>query len=101
MFRFKLAAARVVAAAAVLGFGGAVSAQSDGTPVAPPDPLALPRGAGSGAAPVPAVSPATPPPTKQAGECGECAGESAFDWKKVPRVRPFPRIGNSSVPPSG
>jgi hypothetical protein len=24
-----------------------------------------------------------------------------FDWKQVPRVRPFPRIGNFSIPPGG
>ncbi|MBX9579407.1 MAG: alginate export family protein [Gemmataceae bacterium] len=29
------------------------------------------------------------------------ADGSEFYWKKVPRVRPFPRIGNFSVPPAG
>ena len=31
----------------------------------------------------------------------ECACASIFDWKKVPRVRPLPRIGNFPVLPTG
>jgi Alginate export len=43
--------------------------------------------------------PAEAPPAPPATECAACA--NVFDFKKVPRVRAFPRIGNFQVPPAG
>ncbi|MCI0700309.1 MAG: alginate export family protein [Planctomycetia bacterium] len=40
--------------------------------------------------------PAAPTDVSQPAEC-----ECEFDWKKIPRVRPFPRIGNFPVLPTG
>jgi hypothetical protein len=52
-------------------------------------------------APVPNAAPTAPPAASSAAppvqEC-PCDG---FDWKKVPRVRPFPRIGNFPVLAAG
>lgn len=53
----------------------------------PVDPVTVPPPAPSAAG---APGPACPP-----------APEPGFNWKTVPRVRPFPRIGNFSVPPAG
>jgi hypothetical protein len=45
----------------------------------------------------------TPPGVGQpVPACPVCAtgGEQGIDWAKIPRVRPFPRIGNFPVPPT-
>src|SRR5262245_14591994 len=38
-------------------------------------------------------------PSPEAAPCPAC--EAGTDWKKIPRDRPFPRIGNFQVPPAG
>ena len=103
MFRSKLRSAATVA---MLAFGGVAHAQEpslpseipDSLPDAVPAPLApaAPAAPGMSAAVAPAV-PATP--ATGAPACGACG--SVFDWKKVPRVQPFPRPGNFPVPPAG
>jgi hypothetical protein len=55
-------------------------------------------------APVIPLDTAAPPPqavaTEEPATCPACT-ESNVDWKKVPRVRPFPRPGNFPVLPTG
>lgn len=77
----------VLAVAVVFGCNAAV-AQPPGAPIAEQAPSV----GFDGAVQPPAGSAASPNPI---------ACEAEFDWKKVPRVRPFPRIGNFSVPPTG
>ncbi|MFO0804743.1 MAG: alginate export family protein [Gemmataceae bacterium] len=48
---------------------------------------------------VPIAAEAASPAPAAAARCAAC--ESGTDWKKIPRVRPFPRIGNLQVPPAG
>src|SRR5690242_13520141 len=99
MFPLPRGAVRAGAVAAALGFGGWASAQVASAQISADLP-AIPI------APIQATSPASdatpsdgvPVPPVSAAECN-CA--SVFDWKKVPRVRPLPRIGNISVLPTG
>lgn len=87
MFRIPLGAVRAGALVAFMTLGRA--AAQDAPPTALPDLPAMP------AAPAdPSASAAAP-----AEPCAACEG--AFDWKKVPRTRPFPRIGNFPVLPTG
>lgn len=88
MLRFTFGALRSVAVAAGL-CGGAASAQDFLPPLEAAPPMAPPTM-------VEERSPVAPPTVVE-----ECECKDAFDWKKVPRVRPFPRIGNFSVPPAG
>ncbi len=88
-------------AALALSLTGSIAGAQSPSPAAaapeqPPRPAAEPP-AGS----VQTVPPgAAHLPTPEAPGCaGPC--ESDVDWKKIPRVRPFPRIGNWSVPPAG
>lgn len=83
--------------AALLGFGGPAVAQNLPAPPIPAalgvESKAIADVAPQGVAPTaPADCPPAPP---------ECACASTFDWKKVPRVRPLPRIGNFPVLPTG
>jgi hypothetical protein len=87
---------KLLAGAALAAAGGFASAQAPVVPLSNPDtaaPTETTLVAGEVVAPVaPAAMPATNP-------CTACAG--GFDWKKVPRVRAFPKPGNFSVPPVG
>lgn len=78
----------------------------------PPGPLPIPVPSGTPptlleeevlASPGTSTSPGTagspaPSPATSTGECKAC---ESFDWKKVPRTRPFPRPGFFPVPPTG
>jgi len=69
-------------------------------------PVSLPAWAGepapisAPAAPIAADPAAAAPVSPDVVSCAEPCGP-VVDWKKIPRVRPFPRIGNWSVPPLG
>lgn len=105
MSRWSSLIRRAVAVAAVAGAGtGAVSAQEPAEPVPlpPVEPLVAVQNApppvDTAAAAVPvADAPAAP----ACGGCGGCDACKAFDFKKVPPVRVFPRMGNFPVPPVG
>jgi hypothetical protein len=101
MFRFKFDVVRAGAAAALLGFGGPALAQNPPAPVEAPNypliPSVLPAGLEAPAEVAGTTVPAVAPPSAQPG----CAAESAFDWKKVPRVRPTPRTGFFPILPTG
>lgn len=82
-------------------------AAASAAPVAPPL-ISIPQiPVSAPVVPAPDQAPAVPmpvlevtpgsPPFQSDAEC-PCDG---FDWKKVPRVRPFPRIGNFPIPPTG
>jgi hypothetical protein len=93
MFWFRSRNARAAAVAVLVGC-------SDGTVVAQ-TPAVLPEVVAETPAivpPPPEVAPTAPQPN--AGEPAPCR-DCGFDWKTVPRVRPFPRIGNFSVLSTG
>jgi alginate export protein len=88
MFRLKLRSALVVAVVAVLEPGA--TARVFASPPVPPE------------APVPEVAAVAPDQNPETAAVPSGSGcECGFDWKQVPRVRPFPRIGNFAVLPSG
>src|SRR5829696_4253524 len=90
MFRFTFRVLRAAVVAAGL-CGGAASAQD----LLPP----IETGSAAPMAPPTMVeerSPVAPPTVSE-----ECECKDAFDWKKVPRVRPLPRPGNFSVTSTG
>lgn len=49
----------------------------------------------------PVAPPAATPALAPAAPCDTSATACGPDWSKIPRVRPFPRIGNFPVPPTG
>jgi hypothetical protein len=69
------------------------------SPAAGAQPVSLPPTNPDLAPSTPALAPATVQPAANPCDTGAC--EPEFDWKKVPRVRPFPRVGNFPVPPAG
>lgn len=94
----------VPAAAAIVLFADRVTAQ-DPLPI-PPALVAPMNGAESEAGAAIPTEGTTAPGTGAAfpgapaeAACAPCG--SVFDWKKVPRVRPLPRVGNFPVPPTG
>ena len=87
MFRFKFRSARAGVVAAVLGCWGSASVAEE------PAPLPVETTADTVANPT--------PPAPPAAGAKACDRDGGFDWKKVPRVRPFPRIGNFPVLPTG
>jgi alginate export protein len=88
MFRLKLRSALVVAVVAVLEPGA--TARVFASPPVPPE------------APVPEVAAVAPDQNPETAAVPSGSGcECGFDWKQIPRVRPFPRIGNFAVLPSG
>ena len=92
MFRSMSRCALALAVAAVLEFANSGAVHAD-----PPVPPASPTQAAD--APVPET--VSDPLSAAAAPACACACACEFDWTKVPRVRPFPRIGNFPVLPSG
>lgn len=92
MFHPVIKIVRAGSLALLLCGSGVVAAQDALPPLAPTEPTD---------APAPVADPAAPkaPAAKPVEACGPCA--AGFDWKKVPRVRPFPRPGHFPVPPAG
>lgn len=99
MLRFTWRAAAVAVCAWV---GDGARAQDALPALEPAKPMELPKAPDAAppkdAVPVAPDAPALPvaPPADACSACG-----SVFDWKKVPRVRPTPRIGNFPVLPTG
>lgn len=91
MFRFEWtrASAAIVAGALTFTTGGA-GAQ---------DARALPEFLAPATQPVQPAQPPQPVPPDAPPGPGACDG--GFDWKKVPRVRPVPRVGMFPIPPAG
>jgi hypothetical protein len=86
-----------VAVAAGLWAGGAAGAEESLLPIESATPAKLPDVIEQRAPAGDAVASPPAPPTLIV----ECECKDAFDWKQVPRVRPFPRIGNFPVLPTG
>jgi hypothetical protein len=82
-------AARLVAASMLAMVGTTAGAQSPVSPTTESVPSAA------------ATDPTAPsaPIQESPGCAGPCGPD--VDWKKIPRIRPFPRTGNWSVPPAG
>src|SRR5262245_60192334 len=95
MFMFKTA--RFWALTLLLGGWSAVLAQE-------PEPTSAPEGALPGV--IVGTTPNTSPPIKGelVPECHrgcDCGCVPEFDFKKVPRVRPIPKLGFAPVLPTG
>jgi hypothetical protein len=75
--------------AGVAAVGGGVAFAQPPAPVVPHTPAVDQQAAPTAVA---------PPAPAAACDSGTACGP---DWKAIPRVRPFPRIGNFAVPPTG
>lgn len=106
MFRLTFGPVRAATVAALVGAGGPALAQN---PTAPPTvPVVWTAVTDAGRPDTQRMGTETAPPAPEASgapvaepgaACDACG--SVFDWKKVPRVRPMPRPGFFSVPPTG
>src|SRR5205085_23171 len=96
MFRFRPKGAAATVAAVLLCIPNSPAVGQE--PVAPPDVPPAPVAPAVETPQWRAVGAPEPPPPAAAPAC---ACDDGFDWKKVPRVRPFPRPGFFQVPPTG
>jgi len=103
MFRLKLSWMPATAVAVLLWSRVSGAAEPDPVPVVTTPTVIVERGTpAEPAANVadPLLAPGSDPGDAKGTEpCNPADG--GFDWKKVPRVRPFPRIGNFPVLPTG
>jgi hypothetical protein len=99
---FTLKTARLLATTLLLGSGSAVFAQDRALSslLKPAVPETTENAAPPSTPPAEAKPFSTPvEPKAEPAPAPEC--DCGFDFKKVPRVRPFPRPGNFPVPPTG